>query len=79
MRTRLTYYLNGKWRVVDSGVITVAGNTTTGDVVYQPGRFKAVPTDVQFVPVATTNAVILHHGVAQHLGLRGLEFAWAAR
>jgi len=79
VRTRLTYYLNGKWRVVDSGVITVAGNTTTGDVVYQPGRFKAVPTDVQFVPVATTNAVILHHGVAQHLGLRGLEFAWAAR
>jgi hypothetical protein len=79
VQTRLTRHVNGKWKVVDSGVITVAGNTMTGDVVYQPGRFKPVPADIRFVPVASRNAVIIHRGHAQSLGLKALEFAWAAR
>jgi hypothetical protein len=79
VQTRLTRFVNGKWGSVASGVITVAGNTTTGDVVYQPGHYKAVPNDLQFVPVAATKAVIIHRGHSQAVGIHGLEFAWALR
>lgn len=79
VQTRLEKYANGKWTRVDSGVITVAGNTTTGDVVYQPGHYRAVSNELQFVPVAAATAVIIHRGHPQRLGLHGLEYAWVTR
>jgi hypothetical protein len=78
VRTRLARFVAGKWKVVSSGVITVAGNTATGDVVYQPGHYKPVTNDLQFVPVASQNAVIIHRGHPQILGMHGVEFAWVA-
>jgi hypothetical protein len=79
VRSVVTRYAGGHWRLVATHAVTAVGNPA-GYVVVQPGTFTLVANSMadQHVPTPTSDAVLMHRGHAVGLDIKGSAFVWAA-
>jgi hypothetical protein len=79
VRSVVTRYAGGHWRLVATHAVTAVGNPA-GYVVVQPGTFTLVANSMadQHVPTPTSDAVLMHRGHAVGLEIKGSAFVWAA-